>query len=74
MNKCNGSVMPPGGSSVTKALLPHKDKDGCGSGNDGDDEEEYGLKKSVYKNATALGYVHASLIAKNFENRVIVKS
>ena len=57
MNKCNGSVMPPGGSSVTKALLPHKDKDGCGSGNDGDDEEEYGLKKSVYKNATALGYV-----------------
>ena len=59
MNKCNGSVMPPGSSSASamKALLPHKDKDGCGSGNDGDDEEEYGLRKSVYKNHTALGYV-----------------
>ena len=29
-----------------------QDKDGCGSGNDGDDEEEYGLhKKNFYKNS-----------------------
>ena len=32
-----------------------QDKDGCGSGNDGDDEEDYGLnglsKKNMYKNS-----------------------
>ena len=40
--KCNGSV------SKEKSA----DREGCGSGNDGDDEEEYGTttKKSVYTN------------------------
>ena len=55
INKCNGSVPPSAmaSNSASKALLPHnKDKDGCGSGNDGDDEEEYGLhKKNFYKNS-----------------------
>merc|ERR1719414_293052 len=46
--KCNGVA--------AKTLIqPPKDKDGCGSGNDGDDEEDYGLnglsKKNMYKNS-----------------------
>ena len=59
-NKCNGT---------TKALVPPipKDKDGCGSGNDGDDEEDYhcgaGNKKNVvyksnhWNNGGSLGFL-----------------
>ncbi len=38
-NKCNGTIAS---AAKPNAILGHcKDKDGCGSGNDGDDEDDF---------------------------------